>query len=296
MNYTVCSNEKEILNTVWNVYASFGYTEARFDKSSLTDTKNVLRLFSDDGSSCCSAALFGADSAKGMAEAAASAVEAALAVGFPDFTLEVKTDSEEVKELLYLYSLDEYISFSGGSFSMCLESGRNTIMEGSFEGGAIVCTYDLSAAAEAMKDAPLAAAPSKTVIYAEKNAEGIAYEISYTLRLMGCMAEGDISSESIEECEKYAAKSGASDLLRVFADGKLQIKSFADGEITETDYETFVGYYADEQSDECGCGEHHHHDHDGGCDCGEHHHDHDDCCTEHHHHDHDDGCTCGHCS
>ena len=285
MNYTVCSNEKEILNTVWNVYASFGYTEARFDKRSLTDTENVLRLFSDDGSSCCSAALFGADSARGMAEAAASAVEAALAVGFPDITLEVKTDSEEVKELLYLYSLDEYINFSGGSFSLFAKSGKSVIMEGSFEGGTIVCTYDLSAAAEAMKDAPLAASPSKTVIYAEKNAEGIAYEISYTLRLMGCMAEGDISSESIEECEKYAAKSGASDLIRVFADGKLQIKSFADGEITETDYETFVGYYADEQSDECGCGEHHHHDHDGGCDCG-----------EHHHHDHDDGCTCGHCS
>ena len=265
MNYTICSNENEILSTVWNVYASFGYVEACEGGECTADNGMISRLFFGNSAKECRAVMCGQMSAKAISEVVASAIEAALAVGFPDYTIEVRTNDAKVSELIYLYSLDEYASFSEGEFSLCAKSGENVIMKGEIKDGDVICTYDLHAAATAMHDSPLAQIPSKTVIYAEKNAEGIAYEISYTLRLMGCMAEGDVKSDSIEQSDKYALSCGASDLIRVFPDGKLQIKSLADGEITETDYETFVGYY-DDGGDDCGCGEHHHHDE--GCDCG----------------------------
>ena len=67
----------------------------------------------------------------------------------------------------------------------------------------------------------------------------------------------------------YSLISAVSDIIRVFSDGKIQIKNLADNEITETDYETFVGYYDEDEHEhhDCGCG-HEYHGHD--CDCGNH--------------------------
>ena len=55
MNYQFCAGEKEIYNTYWNVFSSFGYEEAIFDeipaqlskhekKFKLKDIKSGARL------------------------------------------------------------------------------------------------------------------------------------------------------------------------------------------------------------------------------------------------------------
>lgn len=278
MNYRLCTGEKEIYNTYWNVFSTFGYEEAIFDINSLSGDEGVLRLFADTGELHCSTVLCGVKNAKGYAEAAAVCIEAALAVGYPDLKVKISCPDSEVSELLYLYSLDEYADFAEGEFTIEGFSGKNVIFTGSVKDNAVICTFDLEAGSNAMGNNMPGTSPSKTLIYAEKDAEGIAYEISYTLRLSGCLVVTYIGDGSIEDCEKEAIDSGASDIIRVFANGKLQIKNIADKEITETDYETFVGYYDDE---DCGCS-HDHHDHD--CDCGHDHHDHDCDCGRHHHH------------
>ena len=68
------------------------------------------------------------------------------------------------------------------------------------------------------------------------------------------------------EAEEYAKKSDAECMIRVFADGKMQIKEFKTNEITQTTVDEFLDYYGDDYEEECSCDhEHHHHD---GCDCG----------------------------
>ena len=267
MNYRICSEEKEICATYRNVFFSFGYEEAVFDE--ITGNSGSLRLIGDFDDLKCKTVLFGENRSKCYAEAVAVGIEAGLAVGYPGIKVRVKCDSEEVSELIYLYGLDEYAEFESGEFSFEGLSGKNVLFTGNVVNGGVVCTYDLASGAAAMKGCAFGNTASRTVIYPEKDAEGIAYEISYTLRLYGCLAEMYTGNGSIEDCEKYASGKGASDIIRVFPDGKLQIKSLAENEITETDYETFVGYYEDDDHDEhnCGCG-HDHHGHD--CHCHEH--------------------------
>lgn len=106
---------------------------------------------------------------------------------------------------------------------------------------------------------------SKTLIFAESAASGPAYDIAYNLRVNGCIAEGYVGEGSCKDAEKYAEEIGAECMIRVFADGKIQIKDFSSGEITETYTDEFLGYYEDTEGDGCDCEDE---------DCGCHHHNH----------------------
>ncbi|MDO4618930.1 MAG: ATP phosphoribosyltransferase regulatory subunit [Clostridia bacterium] len=99
----------------------------------------------------------------------------------------------------------------------------------------------------------------KTVIFAENNAEGLAYDVAYTLRVSGCLVEGYIGDGDIYACEKYVKNTGASALMRVFPNGVLQIKDFKKDEITETTVNDFLGYVEEDEhehhhGEDCGCG------------------------------------------
>lgn len=107
---------------------------------------------------------------------------------------------------------------------------------------------------------------SKTLVYAENNAQGIAYDLSYNLRVNGCMVEGYVAEGDYKQAEEYAIKSGAECMIRVFDDGKILIKDFKKNEIIETTADDFLGYYEDDLFDDC---RDHHHGED--CDCGHHH-------------------------
>ena len=105
---------------------------------------------------------------------------------------------------------------------------------------------------------------SATLIFAEKNAEGVAYEVAYNLRINGCIVEFFTDGDDIKEAEEYAENKGLSCIIRAYADGKLMIKDDIKNEIIETCLEDFLGFYGDDE-DECDCGHHHHHGEDCHC-------------------------------
>lgn len=101
-----------------------------------------------------------------------------------------------------------------------------------------------------------------SVIYPETDAEGLAYDVAYTLRVSGCLAEGYIGGGDFNACEEYANRTGAAVMMRVFSDGKLLVKNLESGEVTETTVDAFIEFYDDDEQehhgDDCDCGCHHH--------------------------------------
>lgn len=257
MEYMICSREKDIMSMMWNVFASFGYKDAIEVPGEDKTAEGIIRIAIDEGLTG-RVILCNCINAKAMAEVTAMSIEAAEAVEFPDFYLKISCP-EEVKDLLYLYSLDEYCEFAEGEFSFCGMSGNTKIFEGGVSNCAIFCSVDFSACAIAAEKSATGTYVPETLVYAEDNAEGIGYEIAYTMRLSGCLATSYISGGTIEECEVFAKSKGIESIIRVFPDGKIQIKECATGVVTETDYNTFVGYYEEDEHE-------HHHGHD--CDCG----------------------------
>ena len=102
----------------------------------------------------------------------------------------------------------------------------------------------------------------RTLIFAEEGATDASYDLSYNLRVNGCMVEGYVGKGDFKSAEEYAKKSGAECMIRVFADGKMMIKDFARDEITETTIEEFLDFYDGDEDEHC---------HDDDCDCGCHH-------------------------
>ncbi len=190
--------------------------------------------------------------------------------------------------LLTLYGFEKYISIDlgmlqsidyytgtifkcythGVGFPICA-GGRYDNLLGHFgvKAGAVGAAFGINRIMAALrsKGAQHSNTLSASVIFPEKNAEGIAYDLAYTLRLNGCLVEQYIGDGDYLDCEKYAISTGAGCMMRVHSDGKVQIKDFIKNEITETTAQEFLGYYDDDDCD-CGCGEHHH-----DCDCGHHH-------------------------
>lgn len=108
---------------------------------------------------------------------------------------------------------------------------------------------------------------SGTLVFAEDGAETKAYDLSYNLRVNGCLVEGYVGGGDYSKAEEYAKKSNAECMIRVFSDGKMLIKDFKRNEIIETTTDDFLEYYDDDAEDGC-CEEH---GHDGECSCGHHH-------------------------
>lgn len=179
-------------------------------------------------------------------------------------------------DLGMLQSIDYYtgsifkIYTHGVSFPVCAGGRYNNLM-GRFgkDMGAVGVAFGINRILSALRKSGNGetAGPSASLIFAEKNADGLAYDLAYTLRVNGCLVEGYVGGGDYKAAEAYARISGAGSMLRVFADGTLMINDFNQHEITETTVQDFLGYYEEDEEDTCGCG-HDHHGHD--CDC--HHH------------------------
>lgn len=265
--------------------------------------------FATPGYAKCGAFISGETSPEADAEIVAAAIEAALAAGIDDFCVKIATaagdgllekvsqlcDEDElaamaeglglgkkasealvhslrVMRLLNLYGLEDYVSAeSNGAadgISFVGTDGDEVIMRGKREGEICGFVFDMTKCARIQEEAPEA-----SVVFAEKDAQGLAYELAYTLRVNGCLVEGYIGGGDFAACEKYCNETKAACMLRVYADGTLKIKDFLKNEITETTIRDFLGYYGTDDGCDCGC----EHDHDHGCDCG---------------HCHDEGCGC----
>lgn len=258
------------------------------------------RCFMSPGCAECGAFILGASSPEADAEIIAAAIEAALAAGIDDFSVRfcakgadagllekiselcsedelaaivaaMPLESDAVKELMHwvktlrlltLYGLEEYVS-TGESDCGCVFCGTDgdaVIMTGKKSGDMCGFSFDMKKCARAQDGAPEA-----SVVFAEADAQGLAYELAYTLRVNGCLVEGYIGGGDFSDCEEYCKTANAACMLRVFADGTVKIKDFLKGEITETTIGEFLGYYG--HGGDCDCG--HHHDED--CGCGHHH-------------------------
>lgn len=194
---------------------------------------------------------------------------------------------KRIYELLCLYGFEKYISIdlgmlqsidyytgsifkcytSGIGFPICA-GGRYDNLMGKFGApkGAVGVAIGINRIMSALKSEP-SPSVSASLVFAEKNAEGLGYDLAYNLRVNGCLVEMYIGSGDYKDAEQYALNSDISAMLRVFPNGKLQIKDFAKQEIIETTANEFLGYYDDDCDDDCGCGHEHHHD----CDCGHEH-------------------------
>lgn len=189
----------------------------------------------------------------------------------------------EIYKLLVIYGLEKFPILDPGLateedyadmyFEVCTEKLEKPVCKGGISKcGAVLAEFDLDAIASLRENEIHKEA--KTVIYPEKNAIGIAYDVAYNLRVNGCMAEGYVGGGDFEEAEKYSKSIKAGCMIRVFADGKLLLKDFKDNSVTETTVDDFLGYYEDDEDEMCDCGHHHDEcdcDHHDECDCGHHH-------------------------
>lgn len=262
MGYRICSREKDIMSAMWSVFASFGYKDAVETENDTTVQCSANRLAIDNGLEC-TVLLCGCVSDKAKAELISVGIEAALAIGFENMKIHVSC-SKSVSDILYLYSLDEYCAIEEGEYSFEGYSGDEILFKGGILEENLFCTFDLVSCVKA--DVYSGTGVPETIIYTEQDADGIGYEIAYTMRLSGCLVKMFVQDGDINVCEKYAKENSISSIIRVFSDGRIQIKELGSDSITETDYNTFVGYYeeTDEHEHKCECG----HDHEHDCDCG----------------------------
>ena len=189
---------------------------------------------------------------------------------------------KRIYELLCLYGFEKYVSIDlgmlesidyytgtifkcythGVGFPICA-GGRYDNLMGQFGSpkGAVGAAIGVNRLLSVLADRDTHSIGA-SLVFAEKNAEGIGYDIAYNLRVNGCLVEMYIGGGDYADAEEYAKSRNISAMLRVFPDGKLIIKDFAREQETETTANEFLGY---NDSDECDCDCGHEHHHDCGC-------------------------------
>ena len=240
---------------LWNVITSFGYDEendfCERDRYFLLDKKEAAIIEKGDSLSC--------------AQAVAVCAEAAFACGLEKF--EITLSDKKVYEILILFGFENITRLNGDTKSGFAISAENAVFaSGTFEENKTLARIDvekLSVLRNGTESAPNGV--SKTLVFAESEALGVAYEVCYTLRVNGCIVEMYCGNGDINFATEYAGKNGHSAVIRCLKDGTVEIKDFLKNEIIKTSLSEFLGYYED---DDCDCGCEHDHDHD--CDCGHH--------------------------
>lgn len=267
MNPDICSAKKETESTLWTVLSSIGYRETElpvlYDGKMRTDMAFSLSELNEENArymyigkvyeasrgeytQMCFE-LISEPSPKADAEAVSAALEMLLALGLEDVTAKISADTRTY-ELLCLYGFEQYITATASSAEMrfeCTVSGKKLVCggrKGRSAGGAADIENILDVLGKTSADNP-----GLSLIYAEKNAEGLGYDTAYNLRVNGCAAEFYIGNGSADEAEKYARKNGTECMLHIFADGKLIISDFIKNTKTETTVNEFLGYEEEPQ-------------------------------------------------
>ncbi len=166
----------------------------------------------------------------------------------------------QIYNLLTLYGFEKYISldlgmlqsidYYTGSIFKCYThgvgfpiaaGGRYDNLMGEFgeKKGAVGCAIGINRIMQIYKGTPESVA--STLVVAEDNADGLAYDLAYNLRVNGCLTEMYIG-ESNSDAMAYAKETNNTCILRVFSDKKLIIYDLERGETIETNIDTFMGY------------------------------------------------------
>ena len=241
-------NAEEI---IWQVLTSFGFDE----EDAFTERDRYFILDKKE------AALVTRSNPKSRAEAVSACIETAFALGADEFSVHIF--DENIYEILERFGFSNILAQDGNfKNGFALISGGTVFAEGTFKEEKTIARLDIERLLKVCENSELISSKlvSKTLVFAEKDAEGVAYDICYNLRVNGCIVEMYCGDGDIIKAEAYAEKDSFSAIIRCFADGKIEIKD--NGEIIKTTVSDFLGYY----EDGCGC-EHHGDD----CDCGHHH-------------------------
>lgn len=167
----------------------------------------------------------------------------------------------EIYNLLVLYGFEQYISldlgmlqsidYYTGSIFKCYTRGigfpiaaggrYDNLMSGfGKESGAVGCAIGINRIMQVYDGSVNEVAG--TLIFAEKDAEGIAYELAYNLRVNGCLTEMYIDGDNFDEATEYAKNTNNTCILRVKKDGGLTIYDLDRDDVIETTAEMFLGY------------------------------------------------------
>lgn len=258
----LCGKKKEVQDILWTVFTSFGFSEIEEVKLIDLHNKKLFYLNGDEAVLLSSSA-----TAKQRAEMAALCAEAAMANGLENF--EISVCDAALYDLLVLFGFEKMVRMNGENETKFTVSANNEIFaRGVFTEKESSCTILIPSFLKALEKAGADIKGQEaegSLVFAEKNAEGLAYDVAYNLRVNGCIIEYYNEDGNIDDAEKYTVDKGLSCIIRVYADGKLLIKDFLKDEITETTVADFLGYY--EEEEDCCCHDHHGED----CDCGHHH-------------------------
>lgn len=252
--------KREIIDTMWTVIETFGFTEVENNEGFYEDSKKETGKYYYFQNDIMTAVNSQDTGDKAKAELMALCVEIAMVCGKEDVKIHLK--DEKVAEYLCLFGFENIINLDMDGF--ILESQGETFAKAEFLDDYYEISLDI---AEFLDDVSDYEKVKSSLIFAEKDAEGLAYDVAYNLRMNGCVVEYYTGPGDIDASLSYTNKKGMGCILRVYADGKLMINDFAKNEILETSVDDFLGYYEDDEEEECDCGcggHHHHHDHGTG--------------------------------
>lgn len=249
---------RDIEDTIWSVLTSFAFPEYE-------ENSSKSRYFMLEKST---AFIAGKTTDKARAEVVCACIETAFACNLQDF--KVKTSNEAVFNLLVLFGFENILDFDRDiKNGFTIYSDKSVFISGNFEEKKTIAIIDIETLLNICKKDENQSPQniSKSLVYAESGAEGIAYDICYNLRVNGCIIEMYNDDGDIKVASEYAQSEGHSAIVRCFADGTVEINDLIKNEIITTTVSEFLGYYQDEDEGCCDSHEHGHHD----CDCGHHH-------------------------
>lgn len=253
--------KREIQDTIWTVIETFGFQEVEYNEGFYEESKKETGKYYYFSGDTLTAVNSQDKGEKAKADLIALCVEIAMICGMENVTISLS--DKKLAELLCLFGFENIIRLETNEKTAVVESFGKTFAVTKFDEEILEISislnqfYDTESGYEKVQ---------ASLIFAETDAEGIAYEVAYNLRMNGCIVEFYTGRGNIDDAVLYTKENGIGCILRVFSDGKLMINDFAKGEIIETTASDFLGYYdEDEEEDECDCGcggHHHHHDHD----------------------------------
>lgn len=207
----------------------------------------------------------------------AEIIDKADVPGLNKMSHEALENIRRIYELLTLYGLEEFISidlgmlqsinYYTGTIFKCYTNdvsfpvftgGRYDNLMGKFGAsdgavGAAIGINRLISAAGAEADEE-----GRVLVYAEKGAEGIAYETSCDLRINGCVTEMYIGEKNLQAVKKYAKNAGCDCIMHIYPEGKLIISDLIKKTETEMTVAEFLGTAEDHCCDDDCCDCHHH--------------------------------------
>ena len=184
-----------------------------------------------------------------------------------NYTSKIALDNlKRIYDLLCLYGFEKYISidlgmlqsidYYTGSIFKCYTQGvgfpicaggryDNLMAKFGAPKGAVGVAIGIGRIMQAVKGKGLGSRPGSTLVFAEPNADGIAYEVAYGLRVNGCLVEMYIGDGDFKDAKKYAKLTKQECILRTYSDGRLKIVDLMQNTEIDTTVNEFLGYSED---------------------------------------------------